>query len=102
MYDFLLGAQWLSGRVLDLRPRGCGFEPHRRHNVVVLDQDTFILTSLVQPRKTRPCLTERLVMVCKESNQTKQTSMISCWMSVHYYCFISVYFCFNGCVLIIT
>ena len=23
--------QWLSGRVLDSRPRGCGFEPHRRH-----------------------------------------------------------------------
>ena len=21
------GAQWLSGRVLDLRSRGCGFEP---------------------------------------------------------------------------
>ena len=33
----------LSGRVLDLRPRGCGFEPHRRHWVVVLEQDTFIL-----------------------------------------------------------
>ena len=25
---------------------------------------------LVQPRKTRPCLTERLLMGCKESNQT--------------------------------
>ena len=38
-----LGAQWLSGRVLDSRPRGRGFEPHRRHCVVVLEQDTFIL-----------------------------------------------------------
>ena len=38
-----LGAQWLSGRVLDLRPKGRGFEPHRRHCVVVLEQDTFIL-----------------------------------------------------------
>ena len=37
------GAQWLSGRVLDSRPRGRGFEPHRRHCVVVLEQDTFIL-----------------------------------------------------------
>ena len=40
------GAQWLSGRVLDLRPRCRGFEPHRRHFVVVLvvlEQDTFIL-----------------------------------------------------------
>ena len=24
-----LGVQWFSGRVLDLRQRGCGFEPHR-------------------------------------------------------------------------
>ena len=39
----MLGAQWLSGRVLDSRPKGRGFEPHRRHCVVVLEQDTFIL-----------------------------------------------------------
>ena len=38
-----MGAQWLSGRVLDLRPKGRGFEPRRRHYVVVLEQDTFIL-----------------------------------------------------------
>ena len=25
------GPQWLSGRVLDSRTRGRGFEPHRRH-----------------------------------------------------------------------
>ena len=37
------GAQWLSGRVLDSRPKGHGFEPHRRHYIVVLEQDTFIL-----------------------------------------------------------
>ena len=37
------GAWWLSGRVLDSRPKGRGFEPHRRHCVVVLEQDTFIL-----------------------------------------------------------
>ena len=38
-----MGAQWLSGRVLDSRQKGSGFEPHRRHCVVVLEQDTFIL-----------------------------------------------------------
>ena len=32
-----------SGRVLVLRPRGPGFEPHWRNCVVVLEQDTFIL-----------------------------------------------------------
>ena len=29
--------------VLDSRPKGRGFEPHRLHCVVVLEQDTFIL-----------------------------------------------------------
>ena len=38
-----LGVQWLSGRVLDSRPKGRGFEPHRHHCVVVLEQGTFIL-----------------------------------------------------------
>ena len=38
-----MGAQWLSGRVLDSRLKGREFEPHRRHCVVVLEQDTFIL-----------------------------------------------------------
>ena len=37
------GGQWLSGRVLDSRQKGRGFESHRRHCVVVLEQDTFIL-----------------------------------------------------------
>ena len=32
-----------SGRVLDSRPRGRRFQPHMRHCVVVLEQDTFIL-----------------------------------------------------------
>ena len=39
----LQGGLWLSGRVLDSRPRGWGLEPHRRHCVIVLEQDTFIL-----------------------------------------------------------
>ena len=37
------GAQWLSGRVLDSRPKCREFEPHRLHCVVLLEQDTFIL-----------------------------------------------------------
>ena len=41
--QFCVGAQWLSGRVLDSRPKGHGSEPHRRHCVVVLEQDSFIL-----------------------------------------------------------
>ena len=45
-YLYTKGAQWISGRVLDLRLKGCGFETHRRHCVVVIEQDTFILVHL--------------------------------------------------------
>ena len=38
-----IGTYRVSGRVLDSRPRGRWFEPHRRHCVVVHEQDTFIL-----------------------------------------------------------
>ena len=41
--DISRGAQWLSDRVLNSRPRGRGSEPHLRHYVVVPEQDTFIL-----------------------------------------------------------
>ena len=49
------------------RDRGPLVEPHRRHCVVVLEQDNRSLV-LVQPRKIRPFLTERLLMERKESN----------------------------------
>ena len=61
IHNDYMGAQWLSGRMLDSRPKDRGFEPHRHHCVV-----------LVQPRKTRPFITERLLMGCKESNQTNK------------------------------
>ena len=37
------GVQWLRGRLLDSRPKGGGFKPHRHHCIVVLEEDTFIL-----------------------------------------------------------
>ena len=68
------GAQWLSGRVLDSRPRGRGFEPHRRHCVVSLSKNIYPSLVPVQPRKTHPFITERLLMGRKESNkQTNKT-----------------------------
>ena len=63
-------ALWLSGRVLDLKPTGRGFEPHRRHCVVSLSKNFNPSLVLVQPRKTRPYITERLFVGRKESNQT--------------------------------
>ena len=46
MMDFSIpfeGAQWLSGRVLDSRPKGRGLELYRHHYIVVLEEGTFIL-----------------------------------------------------------
>ena len=70
-----MGAQWLSGRVLDSRLRGLGFEPHQCHCVVSLSKNINPSLVLVQPRKTRPYITERLLMGRKESNQTKKSSV---------------------------
>ena len=66
------GAQWLSGRVLDSRPKGRGFEPHQRHCIVSLSKNINPSLVLVQPRKTHPYITERLLMGRKESNQTNK------------------------------
>ena len=61
-----------SGRVLDSKPRGRKFEPHLRHCLVSLSKNINPSLVLVQPRKTRPCLTERLLMGRKVSNQTNK------------------------------
>ena len=44
------------------RPRGRGFNPHRRHCFVSLSKNINPSLVLVQPRKTRPYITERLFM----------------------------------------
>ena len=81
-------AQWLSGRVLDSRPTGCGFEPHRRHCVVSLSKNINPSLVLVQPRKTCPFITERLLMGRKESNQTKNKTNCSaqCFLFLIVHC----------------
>ena len=71
-FKCIRGAQWLSGRVLDSRLKGRGFKPHRRHCVVSLSKNINPSLVLVQPRKTRPFITERLLMGRKDSNQTNK------------------------------
>ena len=55
--------------MFDLRLRGSGFKPHWRHCVMSLSKNINPSLVLVQPRKTRPFITERLLMGRKESNQ---------------------------------
>ena len=76
-----MGAQWLSsrgGRVLDSRPRGRWFKPRWCHCVVSLSKNINLSLVLVQPRKTRSFITERLLMGRKESNQTNKYCLVSC------------------------
>ena len=80
-----VGVQWLSGRVLDSRQRGRGFEPHRRHCVVSLSKNINPSLVLVQPRKTCSFITERLLMGHKESNQTNNK------LSVCKHCSVSIF-----------
>ena len=65
------GVQRLIGRVLDSRLKGRRFEPHWLHCIVALSKNINPSLVLVQPRKTRPLITERLLMGRKETNQTK-------------------------------
>ena len=51
-------------------PPGPGIEPHRRYCVVSLSKNMNPSLVLVQPRKTRPYIAERLLMGHKETNQT--------------------------------
>ena len=66
-----MGAQWLSGRVLDSRWRGRGFESHQRHWLSLRKNISPSLV-LVQPLKNHPFITERLLLGRKESNQTNK------------------------------
>ena len=80
-----MGAQWPCGRVFDSRPRGREFEPHRRHCVVSLSKNIDPSLVLVQPRKTRPFITERLLMGRKESNQTNKQTNNTLYVFVRFY-----------------
>ena len=74
----MTGAQWFIERVFDSRPRGRGFEPHRRHCVVSLSKSINPSFVLAQPRKTRCFITERLLMGRKESiKKNKQNSWVT-------------------------
>ena len=67
-YSFVYGVHWLSGRVLDSRPRDPRFESHRRYWVVSLSKNINPSLELVLTRKTWPFITKRLLMGRKESN----------------------------------
>ena len=68
----------LNGWVLDSRPRGRGFEPRRCHCVVSSSKNINPSLVLVQPKKTRSFITERLLMGRKESNKTNKTCDSGC------------------------
>ena len=90
---FILGAQWLSGRVLDSRWRGRGFEPYRRHCVVSLSKNINPSLVLVQPRKTCPFKTKDCWSDVKnqfKSNKPRINFSCSAQLSVKFILLINV------------
>ena len=73
----ILAGRERSGRVLDSRPRACGFEPHRRHCIVSLRKNINPCLVLVTPRKTSPFITEKLLMEVKNQINQKQIILAS-------------------------
>ena len=63
-----------SGSVVEslTRDRGAAGLSHTGVTELSLSKNINPSLVLVQPRKTPPFITERLLMGCKESNQTKQ------------------------------
>ena len=68
--DTVLNTKKIGRAVVECLTQDQGFEPHRRHCVVSLSKTIYPSLVLAQPRKTRPYITERLLMGCKESNET--------------------------------
>ena len=56
-----MGAQWLSGRMLESRLRGRGFEAHPRHCVVTLSKTHLSLLSTGSTQEDPPDIAERLL-----------------------------------------
>ena len=75
-----------SGSAVEIlaRDRGApGFEPHRRHSVVSLSKNINHSLVLVQPRKIRLFIIERLLMGRKETSQiNKQANDIPFELSI--------------------
>ena len=66
------GAQWLSGRLLVSRPRAAGSGLTGVTVLCPLARHINPSLELVQPKKTCPYITKRLLMGRKESNQTSK------------------------------
>ena len=86
---FFIRYTWeLSGRVFDSRPRDRRFKPHRRHCVLSMSKNINPSLVLVQHRKTRPFITEKVLMGRKESNQTNKQNQ----MYIFNYIFLTIIF----------
>ena len=79
MLKVSLKLQWLSGRGLDSRPKGRGFVPHRCHCVVSSSKNINFSLVLVQPKKTHPFITERLLMGCKAIKALMRQNVHRLW-----------------------
>ena len=64
---------WLSGRVLDPRPRDCGFEPHWHHSIVSLSKSYLSLLSTESTQEVLHHITEKLLTCALRIKSNKQS-----------------------------
>ena len=84
-----MGLRERSGSVVECLTLDLEFEPHRSHCVVSLSKNINPSLVLVQSRKTRPFITEILLMGCKKSNK-KQTNKSMGLKAVHLCLYFSI------------
>ena len=59
------------------------FEPNLHHSVVSLSKNINPSSVLFQPRKTRPFIIGRVLMICKEYYQTNKQTILLSLLGVH-------------------
>ena len=80
----------VSGRVFDLRQRGCGFKPHRRHCVVSLSKTHLSLLSTGSTQDD-PFRHNRKIVDWDVKNPIKQINCNGVCQSVHHCSLINAF-----------
>ena len=76
IFWLLKGAEWLSGRVLDLRPRGLGLSLTNINVLCLWARHIYPCLVLVQPRKTCRDITEKLLTGTERIKSNKQINAL--------------------------
>ena len=96
--------EWLSGRELDLKSRGCRFKPHQRHCVMSLSKTLFPLLS-TSSTHVDPSLQDWKIVDWDVKNQNKQNRSFfkrtSTWNMDIYGIYTKAFHSLHACMLLL-